>query len=102
MSPLRVGLVGAGHISATHLRGWRQAQGCSVFSILDRDSSAAEARAQQFKVGRVCTTLDELIADSDIVDICTPPQSHYALAAEVVKAGKHLVIEKPIVTEVDD
>jgi predicted dehydrogenase len=102
MSPLRIGLVGAGHISRTHLAAWKLAPGCSVVAIHDRDRDAAAARAAAFGVGVVAEDLEQLIAACDVVDVCTPPQSHAAIAQQVTAAGRHLLIEKPVVTDPAD
>lgn len=102
MTPLRIGIVGAGHISATHLKAWRSAPGCELTAICDRDRPAAEARAEKFPPLAVVDDLDELLAAVDVVDVCTPPQSHAALAQQVVEAGRHLLIEKPLVTSIED
>ena len=102
MSSLRVGLVGAGHISRTHLAAWRRAAGCTVVGLHDRDRDAARVRADAFRIPSVAEDLDELIEACDVVDVCTPPQSHAQIALRVVEAGRHLLIEKPVVTELAD
>lgn len=96
---LRVGLVGCGHISAAHLRGWRKAADCEVTGLFDLDGTVAAARARQFAVPRVHHDLDRLIAESDVVDVCTPPTTHARIALATLRAGRHLLIEKPLVTE---
>ncbi len=100
--PLRIGLVGAGHIARAHLKAWRSAPGCRVTAVLDRERSAAEARAREFGIGQVLDDLESLLATSDVVDVCTPPHTHAAIAKQVVSAGRHLLIEKPVVTDLSD
>lgn len=102
MSDLRVGLVGTGHISKSHLEGWRKTDGCRVTALFDVDAEAARRRADEFGVRDVARDLDELIDGSDIVDVSTPPATHAAIAHAVVEAGKHLLIEKPIVIDPAD
>jgi predicted dehydrogenase len=102
MSRLRIDIVGAGHISRTHLRAWRQAPGCSPTAICDRDRAAADACAATFAGLSVADDLGALIEVSDVVDVCTPPQSHGKIALRVIDAGRHLLIEKPVVTAVPD
>jgi predicted dehydrogenase len=62
----------------------------------------AKKRASQFGVARVYERLDQLIEDCDIVDVCTPPQSHAAIAQQAIAGRRHLVMEKPVVTDVAD
>ena len=102
MKNLRIGLVGAGHIAASHLAAWRRAPGCELAGILDVRPEAAEARARRFAVERVHHEIESLIVDCDVVDVCTPPSTHAALARAVLTAGRHLLCEKPIVTTLPD
>jgi predicted dehydrogenase len=97
-----VGLVGAGHISRTHLAAWARAEGCNVVAVHDRDRDAAAGRASRFGIPRVAERLDELIEACDVVDICTPPQSHAPIVEQVIAADRHLLIEKPVVTDLAD
>lgn len=100
MTKLRIGLIGAGHIAGTHLRAWRRC-GARLEGIFDRDGEAADRRAREFAI-RAYDDAQALIGACDVVDVCTPPQSHAPIARQVVGAGKHLLIEKPIVTALAD
>ncbi len=102
MADMRVGLIGCGHISTTHLQAWKKAPGATVRGVLDMNQDLARERASQFGIERVYETAEELIAECDAVDVCTPPQSHAALAEQVLGAGRHLLIEKPLVTDIAD
>lgn len=99
MKTLRIGLVGAGHIAASHLAAWRDAPGCRLAGILDVRREAAEERARQYGVERVHDAIDALVDDCDVVDVCTPPDTHAELARAVIAAGRHLLCEKPLVTD---
>jgi predicted dehydrogenase len=99
---LRIGLVGAGHIAASHLAAWREAPGCELAGILDVRREAAAARASQFGVERVHGEIDSLVTDCDVVDVCTPPATHAELARTAIAAGRHLLCEKPLVTSLDE
>ena len=102
MTDLKVGLAGAGHIAAAHLSAWRRAPGCGLHGIFDLDATAAERRARSFRVERVFTRLEELIEACDVIDVCTPPATHAEIARSVLAAGRHLLIEKPLVTSLAD
>lgn len=102
MREFRVGLVGCGHISATHLKAWRKTEGCQVAGVFDASKDLAEKRARDFSIKKIYDDLDSLIAESDVVDVCTPPQTHSEIARRVIEAERHLVIEKPLVTDVSD
>ena len=102
MSDLTVGLVGCGVISEAHLSAWKKTPGFSVRGVLDTNREQAVARARRFGVGRVYDALDDLIADCDVVDVCTPPASHATIAERALSHRRHLVMEKPMVTDVAD
>ncbi len=102
MSTLKIGLAGAGHIAATHLAAWRRAPGCRLQGVFDRQREAAEARARRYGVRRVHDDFEALVEDCDVIDVCTPPHTHAALARVALSAGRHLLCEKPIVTRLGD
>ncbi|GIK56051.1 MAG: Gfo/Idh/MocA family oxidoreductase [Chloroflexi bacterium] len=102
MTNYKVGLVGTGVISPAHLRGWQRTTGGVVAGVFDLNRDMAQQRADEFKIPVVYDSLEQLIMACDVVDVCTPPQSHAAIAQQVLAAGRHLVIEKPLVTAVAD
>ncbi len=102
MSVLSVGLVGCGVISEAHLSAWKKTPGFKVRGVLDANRELADARARQFGVDRIYDRLDDLIAECDVVDVCTPPASHAKIAEQALHHHRHLVMEKPMVTEVSD
>lgn len=70
-----------------------------VLAICDLNPERMTALADEFGVERRTTSYDELLAmpDLDIVDICTPPMVHYPQVMAGLRAGKHVVCEKPLV-----
>lgn len=100
MSPLRVGLLGAGFQAAAHCRAYER---CTrppavVAAIASRGKARAEELARRFRIGRVYDSPSELCASDaiDAVDICTPNRSHAPLARMALDAGKHIIVEKPL------
>jgi predicted dehydrogenase len=78
-----------------------------VLVICDLDPARMNALADEFGVERRTTNFDDLLAmdDLDIIDICTPPVVHYPMLLAALKAGKHVICEKPLVgslKEVDE
>lgn len=91
MTPLRVGLIGAGGIAGVHIEGWQQL-GAQV-SVYSRSGSAH--LAQQYGVNQA-PSLEELLESTDVVSILTPTPSHYDYAMAAFAAGKHVMCEKPL------
>lgn len=89
--PLSIGLIGAGGITHTHLPAWLEL-GASV-TVFSQDGAAE--LAAKYGVSWV-ESLAELLANCDIVDVCTPTPTHRGYAEAALLAGKHVVCEKPI------
>jgi predicted dehydrogenase len=102
MSEFTVGIVGCGLISEAHLRAWAATPGFKVTGVIDTNREQAEKRASQFGVPTIFDSLDPMIAACDIIDVCTPPASHAAIAEQAIAAKRHLVMEKPVVTKLED
>lgn len=91
MKPLRVGLIGAGGISRVHADGWLALDAdVTVFSHEGADALAAEYGFA------VAPDLDSLLSACDLVDIVTSTTSHGPLAHAAIRAGKHVICEKPL------
>ncbi|MFO7170692.1 MAG: Gfo/Idh/MocA family oxidoreductase [Chloroflexota bacterium] len=96
---LRVGIVGCG-IGKFHAASYRSLPDhFELAAVCDLDVDKAREFAKQFEVPRVVGSLDELLAfsDLDVIDICTPPGTHFALTKQVLEAGRHAICEKPLV-----
>ncbi|MCX5496482.1 Gfo/Idh/MocA family oxidoreductase [Kaistia dalseonensis] len=75
-----------------------------VVAVCDLDPARLAAIADEFAISRRTTASAEIMAmdDIDIVDICTPPATHYPLILEALAAGKHVICEKPLVGSLAD
>lgn len=100
----RIGLIGAGGISASHLDAYRTA-GWEVAAIANRTRARAEARAAEFcPAARVTDRWEEILADPaiDVVDITPHPAVRLPMIAAALEAGKHVLSQKPFVTDLAD
>ena len=98
MSTLKVGLVGVGGISRTHMPGWAASEEAEVVAGSDISSQALEQWGALHNVRRLTTNADELFSDPDIdiIDLCVPNMYHAPLAIAALEAGKHVICEKPL------
>ena len=98
MSTLKVGLVGVGGISRTHMPGWAASEEAEVVAGSDISSEALEQWGALHNVKRLTTNADELFSDPDIdiIDLCVPNMYHAPLAIAALEAGKHVICEKPL------
>ena len=95
--PLRVGLIGCGHIAATHVAAWRQSDLADIAGVFDVNMDAAQRFAGRFGVTTVYPTVAAAVAGADIVDDCSPPAAHRENALAALRAGRHYLVEKPMV-----
>jgi len=104
MHDINVAILGCGYVANEHLKAWRKVREAQVVAVSDLNESLAKSTADLWKVPRYHKSLSELIewGKIDLVDICTPPQTHAALAIQAMKAGFNVLIEKPMTMTVKD
>jgi predicted dehydrogenase len=98
MAKVRVGLVGCGFVSELHMYAYKRVYGvdAAVTAVAARGDHVV-AFARKHGIPTTYRSFDDLIADRDIdvVDICTPPMLHAAMIVAAMRAGKHVICEKP-------
>ena len=102
---LKGALIGFGNVAANgHLPGWRARDDVRIIAATDAAASRREAFLAACPDGRWYETVDDLLSDErlDFVDICAPPGSHAALIQCALRAGLHVLSEKPLIIRVDD
>lgn len=100
----RIGLIGAGGISVSHLDAYKTA-GWDVVAICNRTlSKAADKAAKFYPDARVTDDWVSLLADPDVdvVDITPYPNARLPIMEAALEAGKHVLSQKPFVTSLDD
>ena len=91
------GIVGCGMIANFHAKAIEDISGAKVVACQSRRLKSAKKFATEFG-GTPYETVKEMLADPavDIVTICTPSGAHLEPAVAAAKAGKHVIIEKPL------
>lgn len=102
-SRLRAGFVGAGFMAEVHSRAAR-ASGAEIAGIVSSSPASAARAKERLGVEQAYTSVRDLLQDDtiDVIHVCTPNSTHHALAEAALKAGKHVVCEKPLATNVQD
>jgi predicted dehydrogenase len=100
MNPLRVGVIGVGHLGSLHAKMYAQIPTAQFVGVFDVETERAQKVAKEFKV-QAYSQLDDLLAHVEAVSIATVTQSHYDVAMQVIKRGVHLLIEKPITATIE-
>lgn len=102
-TPLRVGIIGAGHIASVHTRHLRRVPGATLAAIADLNQEKATALAEGTGVAVYGAAEELLAADTvDAVIVATPTDTHRALVEQALAAGKHVLCEKPMAVSTDD
>lgn len=93
---LRVGIAGAGFAAALHAASWRRVAGAPI-TIAGVYSPSGQRRAAFAETHGIAAfaSWEELVAATDVIDICTPGASHEPLAVAALEAGRHVIVEKP-------
>jgi predicted dehydrogenase len=97
--PLGVAVIGAGgSIAQAHLYAYSKSERARLTAVVDIDEDRARSAAERFGGADVLTDYREVLARDDIsaISICTPPSSHVPLSIEALRAGKHVLCEKPV------
>ena len=97
-NPTRFGLIGAGMAAETHARELAAVEGAELRAIFARDAEKAKSFRSRWGVGKAYSDLAHFLSDPglDAIIIATPNGLHRDFAIAVAKAGKHVVVEKPL------
>jgi predicted dehydrogenase len=101
--PLRIGIVGVGHFGRYHALKVAASDRATLSGVCDTD--AERAKTVGWEAGAPALDLPDLLAASDALVIAAPAETHHALAGEALRAGRHVLVEKPIaatIAQADD
>jgi predicted dehydrogenase len=96
---LKAGVLGAGHLGKIHLKLLQLSEKYELVGFYDPSKENAEKVATEFGYTSF-DSVEELIANVDVVDIVTPTLSHFECAKLAIESGCHVFIEKPITNTV--
>jgi predicted dehydrogenase len=100
-TPLRMGVVGTGHwADVVHAAGAAAHPDVELTAVWGRDLARAGAVAESYGA-RAYNDFDALLQDVDLLTFAVPPDVQAELALRAAEAGKHLLLEKPITTDVE-
>lgn len=92
-----VGLLGVGMIAKAHIQSLQKSNRANVTWVAARRQEAVDKVKNEFSIAHATTDYREMLADRslDAVIISTPPSTHLKFFREAIKAGKHVLLEKP-------
>jgi 2-alkyl-3-oxoalkanoate reductase len=97
---MNVCLFGTGNIAHVHAQALKANSSVSLHGVFDLNVAAAKKFAQTYGINKVYESVEELIADEQVqsIHVLTPPDSHFLLIEKISSTGKHVFVEKPVVT----
>ena len=103
---INVAIIGTGAIASAHIRAYRQFSGrCNIVAICDiyPEKAVKSAQTHNIKVD-IYSDYKEMLQrpDIDLVSICTPPYTHAELSIAFLHAGKHVLVEKPMASSLEE
>ncbi|MBD0382181.1 Gfo/Idh/MocA family protein [Paenibacillus sedimenti] len=100
----KIGIIGLGSISDLHLQGYQKVEEAELYAICDMNQTRAENKAQQYGIPHVYTDYKEMLANPelDAVSICTWNNTHAEISIAALRAGKHVLVEKPLCRTVEE
>jgi predicted dehydrogenase len=104
MSRLRIVVVGYGYWGPNIVRNIMESPDLELVALCERDATRAARFSGRYPGVATCSELDEVLARADIdaVSVATPPRTHYPIARRALESGKHVLVEKPLATTVQD
>jgi predicted dehydrogenase len=97
-TPIRVAVVGYGYWGPNLVRNVMDRPELELAALCERDPRSADAFARRFPDVPVSGDIEAVLADPgvDAVLVATPPRTHHQLAGAALRAGKHVLVEKPL------
>lgn len=104
MATIKVGVIGIGSISQLHLDAYAAHPEVDIYAVCDLNQERANRAAKRYGARRVFTDYNELLATKEIdaVSICTWNNTHAEISIAAVRAGKHVLVEKPLCKTVEE
>ncbi|HET6266812.1 MAG TPA: Gfo/Idh/MocA family oxidoreductase [Acidobacteriota bacterium] len=98
---MRIAIIGVGHQGRYHAKSLKHVEGVSSVLLIDREIGKAKTVAEEYQMNYAGSHKGRL-SDFDAAIIAVPTTDHASIARELIEAGKHVLIEKPVTSTVED
>lgn len=100
-SPPRLGVIGTGSLGYHHARLLRDVKAAGFKGFYESSADRAGSVSRELGI-RAYPSIEELLADVDAVSVVVPTKAHFEVARMALRAGKHVLIEKPITATIEE
>ena len=101
MKPIRVAVVGVGHLGSVHARIYSQLESAQLVAVCDLLPDRAKEAARRLGC-RAVTDFSQILKEVEAVSIAVPTQAHFPVASAFLSQGVHTLVEKPITSTVQE
>lgn len=98
---VRIGVFGVGHLGKIHVKLLKEISGFEIVGFFDPDDKNSNKAIDEFGIKRF-DSQKKLIEACDAIDIVSPTTSHFQIAHDAIKKFKHIFIEKPLASTVEE
>lgn len=104
MKKLKIGIIGVGSISESHIASYLQNPNAELYAFCDINEKRLKEMGEKYGITRLYTNKEEMLAltEIDAVSVCTWNSEHAPCTIAALNAGKHVLCEKPMATTVED
>lgn len=98
---VRIGVFGVGHLGKIHVKLLKEIPGYNITGFYDPNDKNAEKAEEEFGIRRFDSP-KKLIEACDAIDVVSPTTTHFQIARDAIKKGKHIFIEKPLSSTLEE
>jgi len=98
---LKIGIFGVGHLGKFHLNNWKEIKEVEIVGFFDPNDAAAKEAEEKYQLRRF-PDAESLIDHSDAIDVVAPTDYHFKICATAIRKGKHVFVEKPLASTMDE
>ncbi len=104
MNKLKIGIIGTGSISETHIAAYLKNENVELYAFCDLNEKRLSYMAEKYNIQRTYTDMNEMLKlkEIDAVSVCTWNSAHAACTIAALNAGKHVLCEKPMSVSEED
>lgn len=104
MERLRIGIIGTGKIAKHHAAAYKYSGKAELYAASDIDQATLNAYCDEHSISRRYTDYGKMLSldELDAVSVCVPPYLHAPITIDALRAGKHVLCEKPMCCTVEE